>query len=235
MTRRQYIGALVVLAASGLLGGALCTLLVPGQAAWAQEDVPPAEPRLAAVPKEIPVIVDAKRGDIGSTARHYAEALYDDLGAGAVTLNPYMGRDSLEPFIERKTRGAYILCLTSNEGARDFQLQDDLYLRVARKVREWNTHANLGMVVGATKPQYLTSILAVAPNVPLLIPGLGAQGGELEAIVAAAPGVPPHHLLFNVSRSILYAGEGKAFAQQARVAARVYADQIREALAKNAG
>jgi orotidine-5'-phosphate decarboxylase len=187
---------------------------------------------LRAIPSDVPVILDAKRGDIGSTARHYAHALFDRLRAGAVTVNPYLGHDGLEPFLEHERNGVYILCLTSNPGAKDFQLQDDLYLRVARKVTDWNTHGNCGLVVGATKPQYLSGILAVAPGVPLLIPGLGAQGGDLETIMQAAPGLPLHHLLFTVSRSILYASSDNTFAHQARVAARYYANRIQTAREK---
>jgi orotidine-5'-phosphate decarboxylase len=181
---------------------------------------------LRAVPDDIPVILDAKRGDIGSTAQHYARAIFDRLRGGAVTINPYMGIDSVEPFLERSDRGIYILCLTSNAGAADFQLHQDLYLRVARKVKQWNTRGNCGMVVGATKPQYLTSILSVADDVPLLIPGLGAQGGDLEATLAAAPGLPRHHLIFNVSRSIIFAADDNTFGRQARVAARYYCNKI---------
>jgi orotidine-5'-phosphate decarboxylase len=182
------------------------------------------------IPREVPVILDAKRGDIDSTAKHYARAVFDRLGAAAVTINPYMGADSVDPFIEHRRRGVYVLCLTSNASSTEFQMPENLYLRVARKVADWNgKYGNCGMVVGATRPQYLTSIVAVAPNVPLLIPGLGAQGGDLEAMFEAAPGLPLHHLLFNVSRSILYAGSDAGFGHQARVAARYYADRIRAA------
>jgi orotidine-5'-phosphate decarboxylase len=190
------------------------------------------EQTLKAIPAEIPVILDAKRGDIGTTARHYAHALFDRLGAGAVTINPYMGHDSLEPFLERADCGVYVLCLTSNPGAKDFQLQNDLYLRVARKVADWNEHRNCGLVVGATKPQYLASILSLVPDMPLLIPGLGAQGGDLDTIMHTAPGLPLHQLLFNVSRSIIYAGDDSTFGHQARVAARYYANRIESAREK---
>jgi orotidine-5'-phosphate decarboxylase len=187
---------------------------------------------LAAVPSEVPVILDCKRGDIGSTAQHYARAAFDRMRADAVTISPYMGFDAVEPFLEYEHKGTYILCLTSNPGANDFQLQDELYLKVARKVKLWNTRGNCGMVVGATKPQYLTSIIAVAPDIPLLIPGLGAQGGDLESIMAAAPGLPRHQMLFNVSRSILYAADDASFGRQARVAARYYCNRINTAREK---
>ena len=190
---------------------------------------------LQTVPKGVPVILDAKRGDIGSTARHYARSLFDRLRGDAVTLSPYMGFDSIEPFMDNDQRGVYVLCLTSNPGSRDFQLHDDMYLRVARKVKEWNTKGNLGMVVGATRPQYLASILAVAPDIPLLVPGLGAQGGDLETLLTAAPGLPRHQLLFNVSRSILFASEEADFGRQARLAARYYCDRINAARDKARG
>ena len=181
---------------------------------------------LEQIPHEVPVILDAKRGDIGTTAQHYARALFDRLRADAVTVNPYMGVDAIKPFAERESRGVYVLCLTSNPGARDFQLQNDLYLQVARKVVEWNKHGNCGLVVGATRPEMLTSILALAPELPILIPGLGAQGGDLDGIMAAAPGRPRHQLLFNLSRSIIFAAADATYGRQARQAARYYRDRI---------
>lgn len=190
---------------------------------------------LKAVPDEVPVIIDAKRGDIGSTAQKYAVSIFDHLGGDAVTVNPYMGLDSVQPFLEFPGKGAYILCLTSNPTSLDFQMHHDLYLRVARKVVEWNGEGNCGMVVGATRPQFLASIQAVAPNIPLLIPGLGAQGGDLEATLKAAPGRPAHHLLFNVSRSVLYASREEDFGRQARIAARYYHEMIRDARKKATG
>lgn len=187
---------------------------------------------LQTIPREIPVILDAKRGDIGSTAQHYARSLFDRLRADAVTINPYMGFDSVEPFLQQERGGVYLLCLTSNPGAADFQLEDELYLKVARKVRQWNTRGNCGMVVGATKPQYLSSIVTVAPDVPLLIPGLGAQGGDLDTIIETLPPMPRHQLLFNVSRSIIYAADDAGFGRQARVAARYYCNRINNAREK---
>ena len=184
---------------------------------------------LQAAPRELPIILDCKRGDVNSTARHYARATFERLRVGAVTINPYMGFDAVEPFLEYDQRGVYVLCLTSNRGAFDFQLQDDLYLRVARKVREWNEKGNCGLVVGATKPTFLQSIMAIAPELPLLVPGLGAQGGDLDGILQTAPGRPLHHLLFNVSRSILYAANDRSFGRQARVAARYYCKLIMDA------
>lgn len=184
---------------------------------------------LGHVPEGVPIILDAKRGDIGSTAQHYSRALFDQLRADAVTVNPFMGLDSVEPFLERKGKGVYILCLTSNPGAADFQMHNDLYLKIARKARSWNRNGNIGLVTGATKPQYLTSIQTLAPQIPLLVPGLGAQGGDLDEIMDALPGLPRHHLLFNVSRSILYAADDESYAHQARVAARYYCRRINSA------
>ncbi|MEN6626460.1 MAG: orotidine-5'-phosphate decarboxylase [Candidatus Sumerlaeia bacterium] len=184
---------------------------------------------LAHVPKGIPVILDAKRGDIGSTAEHYARAIFDTLNGDAITVNPYMGFESVEPFLKYENKGVYLLCLTSNAGAADFQLQNDLYLRVARKATEWNTRGNIGMVVGATRPQFLTAILAVAPDLPMLVPGLGAQGGDLEQIMSAVPRMAPHRLLFNVSRSIIYAADDEGFGRAARLAAKYYHGKINAA------
>jgi orotidine-5'-phosphate decarboxylase len=181
------------------------------------------------VKRDIPVILDAKRGDIGSTAQHYAQALFDRLKADAVTLNPLLGRDSLEPFMKYKDKGMYILCLTSNPGASDFQIPNDLYLTIAAKAKEWNEDGNLGLVVGATKPEQLAQIRAAAPGLPLLIPGLGAQGGDLNELMISAGEHARHQILFNVSRSIIYASQGKDFARAARKAAGYYQETINRA------
>lgn len=178
---------------------------------------------------DIPVILDAKRGDIGSTAEHYARAIFERLKVDAVTLNPLLGKDSLEPFLAYKDKGMYILCLTSNPGAADFQLPHDLYLRVAARVGEWNVDGNLGLVVGATKPEQLTEIRRAAPHLPLLVPGLGAQGGDLNELMSSAGDHPRHQILFNVSRSIMYASQGKDFARAARKAAGYYQEIINKA------
>ncbi len=187
---------------------------------------------LEIIPSEVPVIIDAKRSDIDSTGKHYAQSLFDGLKADAITVNPYMGHDSIEPFLEYCNRGIYILVLTSNKGCRDFQLDQDFYLKVARKAKIWNKHGNIGIVVGATKPQFLSSILAVAPDIPMLIPGLGAQGGDLDGLMSITAKLPLHHVLLNVSRSIIYATTDKDFSRQARIASRYYADQIQYAREK---
>lgn len=172
----------------------------------------------AAVPKEKIVILDGKRGDIGNTARMYAKAMFSELGGDALTVNPYLGGDSLVPFIENPEKGIYLLCLTSNAGASDFQLfppADPLYLRVARRAAEWNKNKNVGLVVGATFPQQLASVREAAPGLPFLIPGVGAQGGSLaEAVRHGADGgkIPS---LINLSRSVLYASSGADYGQKA--------------------
>lgn len=187
---------------------------------------------LQGVPEGVPVIIDAKRGDIGSTALHYARSIFDRLRADAITLNPLLGFDSIEPFLKYESRGLYLLCLTSNEGARDFQLHHDLYLRIAKKATEWNTAGTIGLVVGATKSEQMKKIRTAAPDLPVLIPGLGEQGGNLEDTVVALRDAPRHHMLFNVSRSILFASDGADFGHAARKAARYYRDIINRAREK---
>lgn len=178
---------------------------------------------------DIPVILDAKRGDIGSTAQHYAQAIFDRLKVDAVTLSPFLGKDSLDPFLAYKDKGMYVLCLTSNPGAADFQLPNDLYLQVAAKAAEWNVDGNLGLVVGATKPEQLAQIRRTAPDLPLLVPGLGAQGGDLNELMISAGHHPRHQILFNVSRSIMYASQGKDYGRAARKAAGYYQEIINKA------
>lgn len=155
----------------------------------------------------IPVIVDAKRGDIASTAEAYARALFATLGADAVTLSPYLGADSLEPFLRDREKGAFVLCKTSNPGSADLQdlpLADGspLYLHVARQAQTWNAHGNLGLVVGATHPQALAAARQAAPDLWFLAPGLGAQGGDLAAVLRYGQRPQGGGLLVNVSRAI---------------------------------
>jgi orotidine-5'-phosphate decarboxylase len=159
------------------------------------------------------VILDAKRADIGNTAQAYAREAFDRYGADAVTVNPYMGEDSVRPFLERPERGAIVLCRTSNPGARDFQdLMVDglpLYRQVARRAaQEWNQHENLMLVVGATYPQEMAQLRQAHPEVPFLVPGIGAQGGDLSATLAAGLNARSTGLLINSSRGIIYAGAG---------------------------
>ncbi|MFB6150984.1 MAG: orotidine-5'-phosphate decarboxylase [Haloarculaceae archaeon] len=176
--------------------------------------------------KDVPVLLDAKRADIGNTARQYAELLDDDgLGVDAITVNPYLGRDSLEPFLSRADRGVFVLCRTSNAGGADLQdLELDsgepLYERVAALADLWNERDNVGLVVGATAPEELAEVREIVPDLPFLVPGVGAQGGDAEAAVehGLADGVG----LVNSSRGIIFAGEdrGEDFADAAGAAAR---------------
>jgi len=178
----------------------------------------------------IPVILDAKRGDVGSTATFYAREAFERYGADAVTVNPYLGGDSIAPFAEYADRGTFLLCRTSNAGGADLQecLVDGepLYLRVARMAAgAWNAHGNLGLVVGATVPRTVGEVRAVVGDMPLLVPGVGAQGGDLAAAVALGRGRDGAGLIINASRSVLYASAGPDFPEAARAAvARMIAD-----------
>ncbi len=168
--------------------------------------------------KDVPVLLDAKRGDIGNTARQYARILDDDHGpaADAITVNPYLGRDSLAPFLSNPDKGVFVLCRTSNAGGGDLQdlelaSGEPLYERVAAVADRWNEHGNVGLVVGATAPEELEEVREVVPDVPFLVPGVGAQGGDAEAAVefglaeAEADTTPVG--LVNSSRGIIFAGE----------------------------
>jgi orotidine-5'-phosphate decarboxylase len=191
---------------------------------------------------DIPVIVDAKRGDIGNTASAYARSLFDYFNFDATTASPYLGFDSLEPFIKYQDRGVFILCRTSNPGAMDFQSlsckvgrgHQPLYEIVAAKVDSWNQHGNLGLVVGATYPEELKLIRNRYPQMPLLIPGVGTQGGELSLVVKYGTDVGRQRTIINSSRQILYASKGKDFAAAARKAALELRDRINGFLAGSA-
>ncbi len=179
----------------------------------------------------IPVILDSKRGDIGSTAQHYASEAFDRYAADAITANPYLGRDSVQPFLDRADRGVVVLCRTSNPGAGDLQdlLVDGrpLYQHVAEKVaREWNGHGNCSLVVGATWPAQLREVRAIVGEVPFLVPGVGAQGGDVEAVVSNAKTADGTGLMVSSSRGILYASSGEDYADAAAAAAKSLRDQI---------
>ena len=179
----------------------------------------------------IPVILDSKRGDIGSTAQHYAAEAFDRYSADAVTANPYLGRDSVQPFLDRADRGVVILCRTSNPGAQDFQDLDcggkPLYQRVAETIaRDWNTNGNCALVVGATWPEQLREVRAIVGDVPFLVPGVGAQGGDVEAVVTNARTSDGTGLIVSSSRAILYASKGDDFADAAASAAKSLRDEI---------
>lgn len=186
------------------------------------------------LPADIPVIIDAKRGDIGNTARSYAISLFDYYRFDAATVNPYLGYDALEPFVEYRDRGIFVLCRTSNKGAADFQSlsvatdagSKKLYEVVAAKVNEWNKYGNLGLVVGATYPAELKAIRERYPQMPLLIPGVGAQGGELAQVVKYGVDRGRMRTIINSSRQILYASKGRDFARAAGRAAKELRDQI---------
>ncbi|MGA2671251.1 MAG: orotidine-5'-phosphate decarboxylase [Dehalococcoidia bacterium] len=184
------------------------------------------------IPGDIPVIGDAKRGDIGNTARAYARALFSVLDFDAATVNPYLGFDSVEPFINYQDKGIFILCRTSNRGAADFQdLHTNglpLYQAVAQKAKEWNIHGNIGLVVGATYPEELKKVRSICPEMPLLIPGIGAQGGDLASAVGYGVDSRGEKAIINVSRQILYASKEKDFAQAARNVAEKIRSQIND-------
>jgi orotidine-5'-phosphate decarboxylase len=185
----------------------------------------------------VPVILDAKRGDIGSTAEQYALEAFERYGADAVTLSPFMGFDSIQPYLKFQGKGAFLLCRTSNAGGADLQAQrlasvegqPLLYEHVARLAQgPWNTNGQLGLVVGATYPAEIERVRALAPTLPLLIPGVGAQGGDAAATVKAgwradAP------IVVNSSRAILYASSGDDFAEAARTEARRTRDLLEAA------
>lgn len=190
------------------------------------------------ITEDIPVIIDAKRGDIGNTAKAYARSLFDYFNFDAMTASPYLGYDSLEPFIEYKERGIFILCRTSNKGALDFQSlyvgEEDggkmLFEVVAEKVGEWNQYGNLGLVVGATYLEELKLIRERYPEMLLLIPGVGAQGGELEPVVKYGVDRGRSKTVINSSRQILYASRGRDFAVAAEKAARELRNRINKNL-----
>ena len=191
------------------------------------------------IPAEIPAIIDAKRGDIGNTARAYARGLFEYFNFDATTASPYLGYDSLEPFIEYLDKGIFVVCRTTNIGAVDFQSlscdveegKKPLFEIVAAKVNQWNTRGNLGLVVGATYPEELQRIRRDYPDIPLLIPGIGAQGGELSQVVSYGVDAGQQRTIINSSRQILYASKGKDYAGAARQAAEELRDRINGFLA----
>jgi len=199
------------------------------------------EKTIAHIPKGIPVIGDAKRGDIASSSEAYARSLFETFGFDAATVNPYLGYDSIAPFTAYAEKGVFILCKTSNAGSADFQ--ESLYAEpgaigsarplfelVAQKAKMWNTRGNVGLVVGATCPEQLKKIRELCPEFPLLIPGIGAQGGDLAAVVKYGVDANGEKAIINCSRQIIYASKGKDFAQAARREALRLRDQINQYL-----
>jgi orotidine-5'-phosphate decarboxylase len=190
------------------------------------------------IPGNIPIIGDAKRGDIGNTAKAYAKAIFANLGFDATTVNPYLGFDSIEPFIQYTDKGVFILCRTSNAGAVDFQSlrceteigSRPLFELVALKASQWNIHGNIGLVVGATYPEELRLIRQAHPDMPLLIPGIGAQGGDIALAVRYGVDAQGERAILNSSRQIIYASREGDFAQSARQVASELRDQINHCL-----
>ncbi|MEI6045780.1 MAG: orotidine-5'-phosphate decarboxylase [Chloroflexota bacterium] len=181
---------------------------------------------------DIPIILDAKRGDIGNTNRGYATSFFDYYGADAVTVQPYLGREALVPFLSHSDKHIFVLCRTSNPGGAEIQKLlvegEPLYLKIARLVQDdWNRLDNVGLVAGATYPEEIAAIRAVAPDLPLLIPGVGSQGGDL--VSALKNGLDRHGggVIINSSRSIIYASEGEDFAEAAGKEAEKVATEIR--------
>ncbi len=194
------------------------------------------------MPPDIPVIGDAKLGDIGNTAKAYAKTIYSTFNFDAATVNPYLGFDSIEPFIQYKDKGVFILCRTSNPGAVDFQSlrceteilfnfemerrMRPLFEIVAEKAKQWNFNGNIGLVVGATFPEELRLLRQRYPDMPMLIPGIGAQGGELPSAVRYGISAQRDNAIIASSRQIIYASNGPDFPEAARKVASNLRDQI---------
>ena len=182
------------------------------------------------------LVLDAKRGDIGSTAEQYAHEAFDRYGAHVVTVNPYLGTDSVEPFLAHPDGGVFVLCRTSNPGSGDFQSlpiggphgDEPLYVHVARRVAtEWNEIGDCGLVVGATYPGELRTVREIVGDLPLLVPGVGAQGGDVAATVEAGADRAGFGMVISSSRAVLYASGGADFAEAARAEAIATRDAIR--------
>ena len=189
---------------------------------------------IEAVPDSVPVVLDAKRGDLGNTALAYAKAAFETWGADALTVNPYQGRDAVQPFLDYADRGVFVLARTSNPGSAEFQDlavrgaggERPLYEEVARQAAAWNDNGNVGVVVGATVPDELARVRSIAGSMPVLIPGIGAQGGDLEASVRNGTDANGRRALIAASRSVIYASKGADFAE----AARAEAERLRAAI-----
>ena len=191
------------------------------------------------MPGEIPVLIDAKRGDTPQTMRAYARAIFEELDADAATVNPYLGGDSLEPFFAYRDRGVFVLCKTSNPGAAEMQDltvegSEPLFVRVARRAMTWDRFGTLGLVVGATYPSDVAAVRQIAPRVPILLPGVGAQSGDLERSVQAGVDVDGAGAIVNASRSILYASAGGDWQAAARAEAQKLQAAINTARAQAA-
>lgn len=187
---------------------------------------------LGAVPADVLTIGDGKRGDIGNSSAYYAREMAEEYRFSACTVSPYMGEDSVAPFLQYRRMGVFVLAVTSNPGAHDFQYLRSggrpVYEHVIARVQAWNTRKNCGLVVGATKPRELQRARVLAPTMPFLIPGIGAQGGDLESAVRYGCDGKGEMAVINASRSIIYASRGEDFADAARDAARTLRDRINE-------
>lgn len=200
------------------------------------------EQTLRYVPVNVPIIADAKRGDIGNTARKYAHAIFDVFGCDAATVSPYLGYDSIQPFTDYADKGTFILCHTSNESAADLQklrcrmgsMTKNIHLFeiVAIKAAEWNTNQNVGLVVGATQPTPLKLVRELCPDMPLLIPGIGAQRGNLASAVRNGSDANGSNAIITSSRQVIYASKGKDFPSAARLEASKLRTRINQFLAK---
>jgi orotidine-5'-phosphate decarboxylase len=192
---------------------------------------------LKLIPKSVLTIGDGKRGDIGNTAEQYAKSLFGDFGFDSVTVNPYMGFDSVEPFLKNPEKGVFLLALTSNPGSKDFQRLKingkPLYEKVVRTAKKWNINQNIGLVVGATHPRELKSIRKIVPEMPILIPGIGKQGGDLKSAIRDGCDKNGQLAIINASRCIIYASSGKDFAEAARTEAKRMLEEMRNPKKEN--
>jgi orotidine-5'-phosphate decarboxylase len=192
------------------------------------------------IPENIPVILDAKRGDIGNTSAAYARAVFDELGADAMTVNPWGGKDAVEPFYEYADRGIIVWCRSSNPSAGDFQDQlvdyegemRPLWQVVAMKATEWNVHGNIGIVMGATYPEQLKQARQLCPTMPILVPGVGAQDGSLRESVLAGVRADGDGAIISASRGVLYASRASDYPLAARAAATTLRYQINQSRPK---
>ncbi|MED5416231.1 MAG: orotidine-5'-phosphate decarboxylase [Candidatus Latescibacterota bacterium] len=185
------------------------------------------------VPDDVPVLVDCKVGDIDSTAEQWASMMFDEMGADAVTVNPYMGGDALAPFLAHEDKGVFVLCHTSNPGAAELQRLDvdgaPLYEHVLRKTLEWDAgHGNCGIVVGATQAVSMARLRQIAPDLPFLVPGVGSQGGDLQHAVGEGLREDGAGICVNASRSIIFASSGEDYPEAAREATQQLRQQINE-------
>jgi orotidine-5'-phosphate decarboxylase len=189
------------------------------------------EKTIRSIPREVFIILDGKRNDIGNTAQKYAQSLFDTLKADAVTVNPYLGKDGITPFLEYTDKCSFILCRTSNPSAGDFQDLTigsvPLYQMVVKKIKEWNTNENCGAVVGATYPEELKTVRSLlGENIPILIPGIGKQGGDVEKTVKNGTNQKGEMALINSSREILFASDKEDYAEKSRVKAEVVRNEM---------